>query len=205
MSEFTAGSLALKKSMQKVEQHSTVTSVQEINDNWIVFITNDTSVSDIVPESVFEISKEFPILYFFNFEDHCWGYYIILQGKIVANISFSYEEENTAVVRLAEERHPDEDIMELLYIEPNAKELYNKLLFEVKDNPEYLRKIEEQLENKNVEFFKLFNIPDEVITKLEYILSAEYWNNLKNKHDLVEEFKQLLEINEMRWIRSDRV
>ncbi|BFT72536.1 hypothetical protein [Paenibacillus sp. P36] len=83
MSEFTAGSLIRNSYLDTVQQHNPLI-VKELNEQWSVFITSGTGISEMAPTDVMEISKHLPVLYFYNFEDHGWGFTLLHQGEAVS-------------------------------------------------------------------------------------------------------------------------
>lgn len=204
MSEFTAGSLTLISHKPSVATFNP-TYARDLNDNWFVFMTADTYVNDNLPDRVREISHAAPVLYFYNFEDQCWGYRIVHQGEEAAHAYVSYELKDSLVGDLAVERYPDEDIIELLYIDPKERGIYKQLEQEVEASSSYQEALHEQFINSNVEQFRLFHMDDDRIARLKQILSVDYLNGLQSIHSLVDEFKALIDIEQMSWIRSDRV
>ncbi|MBE0343937.1 hypothetical protein E4V51_28350, partial [Paenibacillus sp. 28ISP30-2] len=66
-------------------------------------------------------------------------------------------------------------------------------------------KIEKQFKNWNKKTFRLFELDNERIKQLDNILNNNYYTQLESKHQLVEGFKELLNIQEMSWIRADRI
>lgn len=202
MSEFTAGNLILHSNKQALTEYQPK-YIEELNDNWIVFMTEDTYVSDGVPESIFAISEKIPVLYFYNFEDHGWGYSIVHQSEITACLNVSYETEFTLLVHLAAERYPEEeDPIELIF-SPEGNAILEELTLELQRSDQLAVALDKQFENRNVDQFKLFQVSDEQIDRLAAILHTEYF--ISAKHQLVEEFKDILNLTEMSWIRADRV
>lgn len=204
MSEFTSGCLTLVKYKEWLTELSP-TYMTELNDEWLVFITKDTFVDEDIPDSLYEISNKFPVMYFYNFEDHCWGYSIVSNSQEVANVHVSYELEYTMLMSLAEERYPEEDPNEFLYDDVNGSKIRENLEEELQNSKQYKELINQQFLNCNVDSFKLFGISDEQINELVGILTSDYLMQLESDHQLVEEFKEILHIQEMSWIRSDRI
>ncbi|WP_431087663.1 hypothetical protein [Paenibacillus sp. 8b26] len=204
MSEFTSGSLSLLKYKEAILDYDPM-YMKDLNDKWFVFITKDTGVSEEIPVSLFQISEKIPVLYFYNFEDHCWGYRVVYNSQEIASLHISYELVDTMIMKLAEERYPEEDHVEFLYIDPRGEKIRNELIEEVQRSNEYNEKIVKQFTNCNLETFRLFELDNERIKQLDNILNNNYYTQLESKHQLVEGFKELLNIQEMSWIRADRI
>jgi hypothetical protein len=205
MSEFTSGYLSLKTNqfIDCITKNSSVIRIGQLNSVWAIFLTEDTNLDNSAPESIKQISIEIPVLYFYNFEDHCWGYKIFESGKEIADFELDYEAKNTMVIKLAQKLFPDKDIIESLYIDDEGSEIREQLEVQVEDN--YLEMVRECYENTNIYSFKLFNLSESAIKKLKTILSIEYLQTLDAHHDLVEEFIEIIGISEMSWIRVDRL
>ncbi|AET61215.1 hypothetical protein HPL003_22455 [Paenibacillus terrae HPL-003] len=201
MSEFTSGSLSLLKHKEAILDYDPM-YMKGLNGKWFVFITKDTGVSEEIPVSLFQISEKIPVLYFYNFEDHCWGYRVVYNSQEIASLHISYELVDTMIMKLAEERYPEEDHVEFLYIDPRGEKIRNELIEEVQRSNEYNEKIVKQFTNCNLDTFRLFELDNERIKQLDNILNNNYYTQLESKHQLVEEFKELLNIQEMSWIRG---
>jgi len=198
MSEFTSGNLVLNKHFTKVAGYNPKYH-KEVNDKWCVFYMEGDHESDIT-----NISKEVPILYFYNFEDHGWGYSIIHDCKKISAFDFSYEKEEIDLQNYVQEKFPDEDAIELLYIKPNAREFREQMLeqyYEGVNKEQFFRELFNGIE---ADSFRLFELSDQQIMGIKEQLSANTLLKLKSKHDLVENFKTIVGIQEMSWIRSDR-
>ncbi|MDG0791204.1 hypothetical protein OMP38_10225 [Cohnella ginsengisoli] len=204
MSEFTAGSLTLLSNKPTVTNFNP-TYIRDLNEKWFVFMTEDTFVNENLPDCVREISRGVPVLYFYNFEDHFWGYRVVHQGQEVAHAYVSYELKDTLICDLAAERYPDEDTIELLYVDTKGKNIYHQLEQEVKVTSAYQEAIFNQFASSNVDQFRLFHIDEDRIAQLKHILSVNYLNALELIHTLVDEFKSLIQIEQMSWISSDQV
>jgi hypothetical protein len=205
MSEFTSGCLSLKTKqiIDSITKNTSVIRVGQLNSDWAVFFTEDTYLDNAAPEGIKQISIDIPVLYFYNFEDHCWGYKIFESGKVVADFELDYEAKNSMVIKLAQKLYPDKDIIEFLYVDDEGSEIREQLEVQVESN--YIEMVKECYESTNIDFFKLFNLSESAIEKLKAIMSIEYLETLERQHDLVEEFKEIIGIPEMSWIRVDRL
>lgn len=204
MSEFTSGSLVLNNDIYKntLLINPRVQNIYQLNDNWIVFLTNDTYLDNDFPKSIIEISKEIPILYFYNFEDHCWGFRIVINGEEATSFELDYELRNRMVIDLAQKRYPDKDIIEFLYIDEEGSTLRKEIEEEIDSN--FWDSLRSKYAGLDIEKFKMFNFSEEIIQKLCRLMKIEYLQTLSLQHNLVDEFKNIIGIQEMSWVRADR-
>ncbi len=107
------------------------------------------------------------------------------------------------IINLAQERYPDEDIIEFLYIDKKGAKIRKKIELEIES--EYWGKLREQYSCLDVEKFKLFDLSDESTKTLKMIMNFEYLQKLDLPHDLVDELKKVIGIAEMSWISVDCV
>lgn len=148
-----------------------------------------------------DISQKCPICYFFNYEDHGWGYRIFQDRKELANMHISYELEFNAIVKIVQEKYPgEEDIIEFLCFSEEGKGMYKQVRQEITESKTYINSLENQFINCNVNAFKIFDISESVIDKLRTILTSEYLLKLESIFNLVEEFKESIGISEMEWM-----
>lgn len=204
MSEFTAGSLTIQP-YKAILNDMNLSYMKDLNDKWVLFMTEGTEVNDEVPEQVRDISAGIPGLYFYNFEDHGWGYWIVYQGEELARVQVSYELMDGFIMDLAAERYPDEDVFELIYLDPHGRGVYRQLEQEIRALPSYEEAIANQFANCNVEQFCLFDVDNDSVERLRLLLNAEYYKTLGSYRQLVGAFKELLQIKEMSWIRYDNL
>lgn len=204
MSEFSSGSLTLMKYKEMISEFSTI-RIQDLNEDWFYFVTEDTVGDENTPDYVYKISKRIPVIYFYNFEDHGWGYSIVSEGQEVANVHVSYWIEDNLMMKLAEERYPDADLIEFLYVDPIGQKIAEEIVEEIQGSEAYTESIHEQFINRNLESFRLLEASDEQINRLRDILSGDYFMQLESKHELVEEFKEVLNIQEMSWMNADEM
>ncbi|MGO4547358.1 hypothetical protein AB4Z29_21475 [Paenibacillus sp. 2TAB23] len=207
MSEFTAGNLTLVSFKEQITSDQ-LSYIKELNEDWLVFFTDETGVSDEPSEAVNDLSGDVPVLFFHNAEDHGWGYRIIHKKELLAKVDVNYELEESMLMQLVEKRHPDiDDPIELLYIDDEGEALRARYMEEISASSELQQAIALQFSSRNVEHFKLFNIDAEKIQKLNGLLTYENWLQLESPWQLVEQFKELLNLEEMSWIRirPDRI
>ncbi len=204
MSEFTAGNLVLKKHYGLIKEYNPK-YINELNSDWIVFFTEGTNVSDEYPRDIHEISRTVPVFYFYNFEDHGWGFYIIKEEKEESSFHYSYETEDILLLNLIESEFPGEDPIELLYLQPDSDKFKEKMIEKLYQDRSKEKEFEELLKYIDFKAFRLFISDEEIIKELKFLLSVENLISLDNHFKLVNDFKTLLNIKEMSWIRADRI
>ncbi|MBP1963261.1 hypothetical protein [Paenibacillus aceris] len=204
MSEFTSGNLVLNKFKPSVQKYNPI-FMDELNDKWSLFFTEGTEVSEDCPHDVMGITQEAPVLYFYNFEDHGWGFSILQQGSVIATFDFSYEQEEIELMKYVQEKFPDQDHIELLYLNPDSHVFKENMLLELQQ----LRSCEDRaktlLERLDVGTFSLFELGDEQLEQLRHLFELGNLLNPHNRYKLVDEFKSILGIEAMSWIRVDRL
>lgn len=133
MSEFTSGNLLLSKDRNIIKQCNVSSLIlKELNNKWAVFFTEDNYIESEVPNYIIEVSKECPILYFYNYEDYGWGYRIISKGEEVAKLMINYSLEDDIITEIIQQRYPEiEDIFEFIYDEDEGREAYEKIREEI--------------------------------------------------------------------------
>ncbi|SEO63347.1 hypothetical protein [Paenibacillus sp. OV219] len=203
MSEFTAGNLVSIQHLEQLERFNP-TYKGPLNEKWAVFFTPNPDISESPPDDIFAGSNEIPILYFFNAEDHGWGYSIVHEQQVKATFELSYEMEELFLMNMVQERYPDEDPIELLYLGENSDRLREELMEELQQDQEFNQRLSRIFDNCQVEQFRLFDIGDESIAGLTEMMTFSYLEGLESPHDLVDQFKQLLQIDDMSWVRPDR-
>ncbi|WP_127495352.1 hypothetical protein [Paenibacillus glycanilyticus] len=204
MSEFTAGNLVLNYH-KKVVEASNPLIIKPINDNWSVFFTKDTEVSDIYPADVMNITSEVPVLYFYNFEDHGWGFTILYQNKVQSIFDFSYENDEIALQNYVQERFPDKESIELLYVNPDSDAFREKMIEEFYKENSKVDQLKKLIEHLDVDTFALFDFEANKIDKLKEIFSIESLESLQDRYSFIDNFKTIIDIQEMSWIRADRI
>lgn len=202
MSEFTSGHILRATDRDIVRKHAVSGSVIiQLNAQCIAYLIEDTYNSGPAPKHIQLLSAEAPVLYFYNFADHEWGYQLIHQGKEIATLHIAYEYEEEIVFHTAEERYPESDFTELLLggtLEKIREELEAASVFE--------QKLEELFNDSHPEQFQLLGASGEQIEQLREILSLSFINrNINQAMELSDKFKEILGIEEMSYIRHERV
>lgn len=204
MSEFTAGSLIRNSYRGTVQQYNPLL-VKELNEQWTVFFTSETGVSEIVPADVAAISQHLPVLYFYNFEDHGWGFTLLHQGEAVSAFDFSYEQEEVDLMNYVRDKFPDQDVIELLYISPDSDTFKESMMMEMEQQRNGIDRVQAMLRQLDVSAFGLFELGTAKLEQLRHLFDADIIAKLERRHAMVEDFKTILGIEEMSWIRADRL
>ncbi|MFD2611609.1 WG repeat-containing protein [Paenibacillus gansuensis] len=95
MSEFTSGVLFLRKDIRSISSYvQRITAfnciVNHLTPKWsVVFIPHTVSIENFCES----LSNKVPLLFFWNNEDHGWGYQLFLRGSL--NVEFNIEYEST--------------------------------------------------------------------------------------------------------------
>lgn len=202
MSEFTSGHLMLALHKEIIHNHVIAGAVvKQLDEKWVSFFTPDDHYLEYqnAPEFVYKLSKDAPVLFFCNFEDHFWGYRIFSKGQEVAYLRISYELEEEIIIERFKEKYPGRDILELY------DGAYDEVAAEFLEQGGLEKAIDGLFSESHVEAFKLFDISDEQIEQLRFILNSNYYKSHENIFDLVEEFKECVGIVEMSWKSHDRV
>ncbi|MBA2937351.1 WG repeat-containing protein [Paenibacillus sp. CGMCC 1.16610] len=96
MSEFTQGTLLKSEHISDVlllrRQLEMDCIIQILNSNWAVFFCREDISYTYVEKFHLECSRFFPLLAFYNFEDHGWGGTVFRDGRTFHKFDISYEE-----------------------------------------------------------------------------------------------------------------
>jgi hypothetical protein len=199
MSEFTFGFLVRNTELneQFVKKLANTPLMRPLNSDWLVLNYEDWGIH----QSILTLSKSTPVLLFHNAEDHGWGFEIFQNGEGISKLDISYEMEEEFILKEFEKRYPDmEDYFEFMYMNPEGQEIYAKL----KEEMDISEKVEEQFASCDINAFKLLSVDENQIKELYTILTPGHLLSLEDIFELVEEFKRILGMEEMSWIRPDR-
>ncbi|AIQ45395.1 hypothetical protein R70723_05400 [Paenibacillus sp. FSL R7-0273] len=202
MSEFTSGHILRAADRDIVRKHAVRGSVMiQLNEQYIAYLIEHTYNSGLAQEHIQLLSEEAPVLYFYNFADHEWGYQLIHQGKEIAALHIAYEYEEEMVLHTAEERYPESDLTELLLsgtLEKIREELESASVFE--------QKLGNLFNDSRPEQFQLLGASGEQVVQLCEILSHSFIHrNINQAMELSGKFIEILGIEEMSCIRHERV
>ncbi|WP_054939170.1 hypothetical protein [Paenibacillus ihuae] len=202
MSEFTSGHILRAEDRDIVRKYAVEGSViMQLNEQFIAYLTSDVYNQLPVPEHIQQLSQEAPVLYFYNFEDHEWGYRLIYRETETAKLHIAYEYEEEIISKTAMGRYPEKSFRELLFggtLQKIREELEAGSLFE--------EKLEELFDDSRPEEFQLLGASGTQIEKLREILNINFINHDINEGmELSDEFKQALGIEEMSFIRHEHI
>jgi hypothetical protein len=204
MSEFTSGSLVLNTQREAIKDYNP-SFIETLNDKWSVFFTEGTSVSETYPSDIVRMTTKVPVLYFYNFEDHGWGFTILHQGRTVSAFDYSYENEEIELQNYVQERFPEEDALELLYVNPGSDDFRDKMNKEFYKERSKEERVKELLERLDVDAFALFEVDSVELEQLRNLFGFDSLASLQDPFTLIDDFKAILGIEEMSWIRADRL
>ena len=206
MSEFSSGFLILKKNGKKEEtllkSIKTEIILKDLNNKWAVFfIESETFMELEKVDKILDISKKIPVIYFFNAEDHGWGYNIFHEGKEIAKSEIVYCMANQIAMSLAQERYPGTNIVTTFITGDSIKDEWENIFNEAHSSEIFKEAVYNQFRNKNVKEFQLFGISTEKIEQLDELLCAEkFLSDPDYEFEMVDEFKRILGIEEFSWM-----
>lgn len=177
MSEFTYGNIIRIVDMPKLLGILPIgTPTIKLNQNWCAFFTSEDG-EFVASEQLKTLSIYCPILYFTNLEDHGWGFEVFQGGECISNLQVLYE---------LLDGNFEEMMVEYDEVEAPILEGYMN-------------------QNPNAEAFRVFGLNDEQIKSIEELLIGHLGFDDDDEFVAVEKFKELLGIEEMNWIRHDRI
>ena len=211
MSEFTSGFIASSIDKEKVKESLMQLKlkyiIREMNEKWIYFfIENDSILQSNSFQPLIEISKQFAFMHFYNAEDHGWGYKIFNNGSIIASIDITYifEYVFNLILKKAEDKYPNIDVIQELLLNPNRKDEWKKIEDEIKKSNSYKHEIRvlvnKMIKNKNTDLFTLLNVNKKTIIQLNSYLTIDTFLTATDESILVNDFKSILEINDFNWL-----
>ncbi|MDO3412194.1 hypothetical protein QWJ34_20695 [Saccharibacillus sp. CPCC 101409] len=204
MSEFTWGHLILNRDLDKVEAFRPV-KVKTLNDKWSVFFTPESRIGDDRTAEVLKAESDIPILSFENAGDYGWGFAITRGGKVLSRFELSYMAEDQDLVELTERDYPGEEPSELLYMSENSSKIYAEMLGKLRAVYPLRQRIEKWLAPFSADAFREFDLSEEQVERIGRLLNADHLTQVWEKEVLkiVEQFKEIVGIEEMNWISPD--
>lgn len=194
MSEFSVGALFLNVDRYDLEDQIIDLEncfIHELNENWCVLLFEDEWVqSRETAEWLLDLSQITPLLYFYHAEDHGWGYRLLHNGHEQAYASINYDLEIELATQLAAERYPGQ----------NPFEIFDQLSEELNQSGAYRQALTDLLANKNVEAFRVFDLDDQQVKTLDHLLSIDTMLEDDCLVDNVDQFKEILDIEEFCWL-----
>ncbi|TXK84202.1 hypothetical protein [Paenibacillus sp. N3.4] len=133
------------------------------------------------------MSEQCPVLYFYNLEDHCWGYSLFHGGICASSLHFSYEMEFELLMKVAEEMYPEqESIVEFLYGDVEGQKVHRDIESKMRDDAYLKEQLEKHFATNVVERFQLLGLDEKLIAELKDLLSVDTYFNVEIKHEIVE-------------------
>ncbi|MHB8921467.1 MAG: hypothetical protein ACYC3N_10635 [Halothiobacillus sp.] len=215
MSEFTAGLLYHSANDDKLapllDELGFINDHDVLNDAWhVATLDIDACTALSTPENngwpdeqgvhaqLLGLSRAAPLLFFYNAEDHGWGYRILSQGRETARFDLNYEADYQIAEGLLKASHPGQDIHQVC-----TGEEWEVAHQQARANAAYLAQLRQGRAAANQMQFSVFGIPKTTLAELDTLLSeSSLLAALAGEefHDPVERFKLLLGIEEMSWL-----
>ncbi|AIQ53983.1 hypothetical protein [Paenibacillus sp. FSL R7-0331] len=175
MSEFTYGNIIRAVDKTKLIGNLPAgTPTLKLSEEWIAFFTSEDG-EFAASQQLKTLSEHCPILYFTHLEDHGWGFELFHKGEVVSNLQVMYELIDYEFKELMEEY---EDVDSSIF-------------------DGYLN------QNPRPEAFRVFGLKEEQIQSIEELLAGNLAFD-EEEFATVEQFKELLGIEAMSWIRYER-
>lgn len=194
MSEFSVGVLFLNVDRYDLEDQILDLEncfIHELNEIWSILLFEDEWIeSGETAAWLLDLSQITPLLYVYHAEDHGWGYRLLHEGREHAYASVNYNLEVDLAIELAAERYPGQ----------NPFEIFDQLSEELNRSGVYRQALSELLANKNVEAFEIFDLNEDQVEALDRLLSVEALLDDDCLVDNVDQFKEILGIEEFNWL-----
>jgi hypothetical protein len=145
-----------------------------------------------------EVSQAAPLLFFYNAEDHGWGYQLLHQGREVACFDLSYEADYFIAEAALKTAHPDQDIHQCC-----TADEWETAHKEARASSTYLSQLRKGRLTANPAQFAVFGLAPKALSDLDALLSESSLLHALGGEaffTLVERFKAILGIEEMSWI-----
>lgn len=200
MSEFSVGVLCLAEYRSRLAELTVDAKepcfTKKLNEQWAVLFFEDEWLQKAETVAwLLELSRTVPLLYFAHIEAQGWEYHIFNEGFDIAGAQINYELETEMAIKIAEERYPGEDFVCLL------DELYEEL----EESGTYGAAVAQRLERRNTPSFHLFDVGKRGITRLDNLLNPKTVLETDILVELVDQFRELLRIEEFCWMNYERV
>lgn len=199
MSEFTSGHLFLSKNLETIKLNTQEEDIiLKLNDKWCVYLYQGGDYFDEESDSkASSLSNKCPILYFYNGEDHGWGYKIYKDDHCISELNINYGKlhDDTMEILQTNSKFKIEDLLI-----GEVQKLYQEAQNQVIRSDTYRDYVEELFRLNKVDEFNLFEIKKEKIDELRIVLDSDYLLSLDYIQELVQSFKELIDIVEMEWV-----
>jgi hypothetical protein len=204
MSEFTSGYICLASDKEKLQASLKALDskaipyiLHPVNEKYLgLFVDGlNQNTATIAGQLLIEASKQFPIMYFDNAEDHGWTYKLYVNRKIASQISLQYDlDENMVIGLLEQELEPNDGID---FYAHNDTDAYRQ---KVHASIVYKLAIKLMYSKLNLGAFKVFGIDKQKIQQLKAILTSNSYHVFEDRKRQVDKFKEIIGIPEMGWI-----
>lgn len=198
MSYFTDGLAVLKADRPKLQAALADLShpylFVDLNAKWVAVVLEQPD--DPARPWVERHSYDFPILWFYDAEDHGWGYIIFHQGEEKASLEVNYDVGDDLWYQITALLYPDRD----MYKESNIE--ITRQIQQLVDNSDTLQHdVRGQYTHSKPEEFAVFGFSEDAIEGLRKIVEPDF----PRKYDphAVDEFKKHLDLREMNWKNYD--
>lgn len=209
MSEFVAGVLFRRKDtaslLEILNDETHIKDYEdELNDEWCGFLLLEDPYlfhSETVA-FVKQASEHAPLLYFFNAEDHGWGYRAFDRGEEVAHFRVDYEANYRLAKAQLEAQHPGQAVHDCSVVSSQG---WEGALTEARGSDAFVGQVREHVANAHPEKFASFDIDARQLAELKMLLSEHrVLGALRHEggaaFELVARFRQLLNIDEVQWM-----
>jgi hypothetical protein len=198
MSYFTDGLAVLKADSPKLQAALADLAhpylFVDLNAKWVAVVLEQPD--DPARPWVERYSHDFPILWFYDAEDHGWGYIIFHEGEEKASLDVSYEIGYGLYRQIAELLYPDRDIHDGIDLQVIRQ------IQDLIDNSEKLQQdVRDQYIHSNPEEFTVLGLSEDDIERLRETTQPDFPRKY-NPH-AVDEFKKHLNLLEMNWKNYD--
>ncbi|AEI45601.1 hypothetical protein [Paenibacillus mucilaginosus] len=203
MSEFTYGTVVRSEHIDKIRKHAPkgLAAILPLSEQWVGVFTSEDGEMGGPEEFLSALSSECPALYFYNLEDHHWGYTLWNEGDMISSAHVSYEMPEELIIKIAEERYPDQDST-FFYFTDEGEAIFQQIRDELAEGDHYAEALRKHFETVYPEDFKLFGFDDETVEALRGLLTAESF--LRGDAD-VDTFKSLTGLEQFSWMRYERM
>jgi len=207
MSEFSAGTVIKLKNKEKVLANlSEKEYLINLQNSWLCKVS-EYDMDEKYIEINSNLSNEVPLLQIIHAEDHGFYCRIYYHQKTLFELDIPYELEGNFDMQIGHELYGD-DYVEKAYIK-GEEEVIKKVSEEKKKRSHELeikkQKIFAKIEADEIYQFRLFNIGEEVVLKLQNIITRETYEKDGWGRQLVNEFLEELGLSKFKWVSFDYV
>jgi hypothetical protein len=199
MSEFNDGLLVLKSDTALVQ--AALTNLEHryifknLNEKWSVIMLEQPD--DAARPWVEHYSHDFPLLYFYDAEDHGWGYIIFHEGDEKASLEVGYELSYKYWRQIADILYPEGANDGHGDLDIRVSHRIHRL---IERSDAYRQEIKDQYTSPKLEAFDVFGVSLDEIDELREIVRPRWYRKRINGLQQVDAFKRVLGIQDMNWM-----